>query len=65
MRDIWIPGLTHPRPAFGGKPVLDIRDRARAEADRILAEHQPEPLDEPIRAELRAILDAAAKEMGV
>ena len=64
MRDIWIPGLTHPRPAFGGKTLLDIRARARAEADRILAEHQPEPLDEPIRAELRAILDAAAKEMG-
>jgi trimethylamine--corrinoid protein Co-methyltransferase len=64
MRDIWIPGLTHPRPAFGGKTLPDIRARARAEADRILAEHQPEPLDEPIRAELRAILDAAAKEMG-
>jgi trimethylamine--corrinoid protein Co-methyltransferase len=64
MRNIWIPGLTHPRPPFGGEPIPDIRERARAEADRILAEHQPEPLDTTIQAELSDLLDAAARDLG-
>ncbi|GAG22229.1 unnamed protein product, partial [marine sediment metagenome] len=45
------------------KPSPDIRRRARAKLDRILAEHQPEPLDDAARSELRAILDAAAQEL--
>jgi trimethylamine--corrinoid protein Co-methyltransferase len=65
MRKIWIPALTHPRPPFGGKPVPSIRERAQAEVERILAEHQPEPLDEQVRTELGNLLDAAAKELGV
>ena len=62
LREIWIPGLTRPRPSLDGKPLPDIRQRARAELDRILAEHQPEPLEEAAQAELQAILDAAARE---
>ena len=45
VREIWIPDLSHPRPAPGGEPAEDIRRRARAKFDRILAEHEPEPLD--------------------
>jgi len=62
MRDIWIPGLTHPRPSFDDKPQPDIRQRAKAELDRILAEHHPEPLEETVQVELQVILNAAARE---
>jgi trimethylamine--corrinoid protein Co-methyltransferase len=62
LREMWIPGLTHPRPSLSGEPAPDIRQRARAELDRILAEHQPEPLEEAAQVELRAILDTAARE---
>jgi trimethylamine--corrinoid protein Co-methyltransferase len=65
LRKLWIPGLTQPRPPLDGSPLPDIRERARAEFDRILAQHEPEPLDGAIRAELQAILEAAARELGV
>jgi trimethylamine--corrinoid protein Co-methyltransferase len=65
LRKIWIPGLTHPRPPLDGTPLPDIRERARAEFDRILAQHKPEPLDGAVQAELQVILDAAARELGV
>jgi len=61
VREMWIPGLTHPGPSMDGKPAPDVRGRARAELDRILAEHRPEPLAKAARAELQAILDAAAR----
>ena len=64
LREIWIPGLTRPRPPLDGQPLLDIRQRARAEFDRILAEHEPEPLEDAVQAELQAILGAAARELG-
>jgi trimethylamine--corrinoid protein Co-methyltransferase len=64
MREMWMPQLTHPGPLRDGSPVPDIRLRARAELDRILAEHQPEPLPEAAQAELRAILESAARELG-
>mgnify|MGYP005854385963 CR=1 FL=1 len=62
-RTQWIPTLTHPRPAPDGKPLPDIQAQAKAELNRILAEHQPEPLPEEAQGELRAILDAAAREL--
>ncbi len=64
LRDVWIPQLTQPRPAMDGAPPPDIRQRARAEFDRILAEHEPEPLEKAAQAELQAILDAAERELG-
>jgi trimethylamine--corrinoid protein Co-methyltransferase len=64
LRDVWIPQLTQPRPSMDGTPSPDIRRRAQAEVDRILAEHEPEPLDVAVRAELRYILDAAERELG-
>jgi trimethylamine--corrinoid protein Co-methyltransferase len=65
LREIWIPKLTHPRPSLDGEPALDIRQRARAELDRILTKHQPEPLEEATQTELQAILKAAAQELDV
>jgi trimethylamine--corrinoid protein Co-methyltransferase len=64
LRKVWIPELTHPRPPLDGKPLPGISQRARARFDRILAEHQPEPLEKKLQAELQAILDAAEREMG-
>lgn len=57
----WIPELTNPRPSLDGEPLPDILHRARAKLNRILADHQPEPLDDAVQAELRAILGAAAQ----
>jgi trimethylamine--corrinoid protein Co-methyltransferase len=57
----WIPQLTHPRSSGGARssggdrplgagmdapPPPDIRERAMAEVARVLATHEPEPLDE-------------------
>jgi len=64
IRERWIPELTNPRPSLDGEPMPDILHRAQAKLNRILADHQPEPLDDAIRAELWAILDAAAQELG-
>jgi trimethylamine--corrinoid protein Co-methyltransferase len=65
MHELWIPQLTHPRPSMDGSPLPDIRQRARARVDQILAEHKPEPLDAAVQAELKAILDAAERELGM
>jgi len=64
VREIWIPELTHPRPPRDGRPLPDVRERARAKLDKILAKHEPEPLEEAAQAELQAILDAAERELG-
>jgi len=61
LRDIWIPELTHPRPSVDRSPLPDIRGRARARLDQILATHEPEPLETAAQAELQAILDAASR----
>ena len=63
LRQVWIPELTHPRLPLGGEPLPDIRRRARAKLDRILTEHEAEPLEEEVRTELQAILDTAAREL--
>jgi trimethylamine--corrinoid protein Co-methyltransferase len=63
VRDIWIPELTHPGPKKEQEEPAAIRQRARAKLDRILAEHHPEPLEQAVQDELRAILDAAAREL--
>ncbi|MBC8506548.1 MAG: trimethylamine methyltransferase family protein [Anaerolineales bacterium] len=64
LRQRWIPKLTHPLPSMDASPLPDIRQRARAEFDRILSEHQPEPLSSNQQKELNKILQAAEKELG-
>jgi trimethylamine---corrinoid protein Co-methyltransferase len=64
VRQLWIPELTHPRPTFGEEPHPDIRQRARAKLNDILAEHEPQPLDEAVQKELKVILKAAARMLG-
>jgi trimethylamine--corrinoid protein Co-methyltransferase len=64
VHDIWIPELTHPRVPLGGESPPGVRQRARAQLDKILADHQPEPLEETVKAELQAILDAATRDLG-
>jgi trimethylamine--corrinoid protein Co-methyltransferase len=63
LREIWIPELSRPQTPADGAPSPDVRRRARSELDRILTEHEPEPLDMVAQAELRTILDAAAQEL--
>jgi trimethylamine--corrinoid protein Co-methyltransferase len=63
IRDIWIPELSHPRITQSDPPSPDIRQRARAKFDSILAAHDPAPLSKTIQNELRAILKAAEKEL--
>ena len=63
VRQIWLPQLSHPGPALAGEPLPEIRQRARARLERILAEHYPVPLDEVVQAELRAILDTADRDL--
>jgi hypothetical protein len=47
---------------LGDQPSTDIRQRSRAKFDKILVEHQPEPLEQAAQVELRTILDAAQRE---
>jgi trimethylamine--corrinoid protein Co-methyltransferase len=64
MREIWIPSLTHPRMDSGGSQNGDIRKRARAKVDHILAEHEPQPLEEVVQHEIKNILMSAELELG-
>ena len=64
MRQIWIPDLTHPRTSAGSPQPTDIRQRAKEKLEWILAEHQPEPLEEDVQNELTKILTAAEREIG-
>jgi trimethylamine--corrinoid protein Co-methyltransferase len=64
IRDIWLPKLTHPVPRMDGQPSPDIRERARATFEKILTEHQPEPLPKNIQVELEYIMKAAEKSLG-
>jgi len=56
IRDIWLPKLTHPDPWMGNLTSMDIRARAKATFQKILTEHQPEPLPKDIQDELKVIL---------
>jgi trimethylamine--corrinoid protein Co-methyltransferase len=64
MRNIWIPDLTHPRQNMDPGTNGDIRKRARAKFDSILAEHQPEPLAEAQTREINLILEKAEQQLG-
>jgi trimethylamine--corrinoid protein Co-methyltransferase len=63
LREIWMPALSHPRPAPSVEPVPGLHKRARATLNSILQDHKPEPLDEAVQEELRSILEAAEGEL--
>jgi trimethylamine--corrinoid protein Co-methyltransferase len=62
IRDIWLPKLTHPNPTMDDQPSPDIRRRARETFEKILAQHQPEPLPKDLQVELQNIMKAAESE---
>jgi len=64
MREIWIPDLTHPRSGKEGPQDEDIQKRARAKFDRILSEHEPQPLEQSAVAEINLILEKAEDQLG-
>lgn len=65
LRELWLPELSHPDPRiYDPQQLRTIRQRARTEFERILSSHRPQALDAAEKAELRAILDAAEKELG-
>jgi trimethylamine--corrinoid protein Co-methyltransferase len=59
IRDIWLPKLTHPDSTMDDQPSPDIRRRARATFEKILRQHQPEPLPGELQVELQKIMKAA------
>ena len=61
IRDIWLPKLTHPDPMMDDQPLPDIRRRARTTFERILTQHQPEPLPKDLQVELQNIMKAAER----
>ena len=62
IRDIWMPELTHPAPTMDYQPLPDIRERARESFEKILLEHQPDPLPKEIQVELQSIMKAAERQ---
>lgn len=65
MREIWIPELSHPRKQQDGSALLDLPHRAKAKLDRILAEHQAQPLEEAVQDEIMTLLEAAKQELEI
>ena len=63
LRELWIPNLSNPRISKGEKSSPDIQQRARRDFEKILKDHQPQPLEESVRQELRNILNSAEKEI--
>jgi trimethylamine--corrinoid protein Co-methyltransferase len=62
MRQLWLPKYVDRRPYEVWEQEQDgARDWARAEAQRILAIHQPEPLEAKLSAELRRIIASVEK----
>ena len=53
------------RPKWEELGATDIYERATAKAREILDTHQPDPLPDSVLAEIRSIIVAAEKELGV
>jgi trimethylamine--corrinoid protein Co-methyltransferase len=66
-REIWAPGPVWTRQTFDGwanSGGTSLGDRAAAEVRRLLAAHQPEPIDEALAREVDRIVAAARRELG-
>jgi len=62
IREIWLPTLTHPAPVMGDQQPIEIKERARERMQKILTDHQPEPLAAEIEAELSKVITAYEKK---
>jgi trimethylamine--corrinoid protein Co-methyltransferase len=65
-REIWLPGPAWTRQTWEGwesEGRTSMADRALAEVRRILATHQPEPMDEAMAREVDRIVEAARREL--
>ncbi len=63
IRDIWLPQLTHPSPILGGEVTTEQRDRAREIIQKILREHQPEPLAPEVTAEIKTVIKSVEESV--
>jgi trimethylamine--corrinoid protein Co-methyltransferase len=65
-REIWLPGPAWTRQTWDGwegEGRTSMGERALAEVKRILATHQPEPMDEALAREVDRIVAAAQREL--
>jgi len=66
-QEIWIPGPAWTRQMWEdweGMGGASMGDRATAEVQRILATHEPEPLDKALAREIDRIVESARRELG-
>ncbi len=66
-REIWLPGPAWTRQTWDGwesEGQTSMGERAAAEVKRILATHEPEPIDEALAREVDRIVKSARREMG-
>ncbi len=65
-RDIWVSDLVERLPweSWSAQEVRGLEEKARAKAERIIAEHHPEPLDPAQVREIDRIVAAARREIG-
>jgi trimethylamine--corrinoid protein Co-methyltransferase len=66
-REIWTPGSAWTRETWdgwvsGGRTSMG--ERAASEVRRILAVHEPEPMDEALAQEVDCIVESARRELG-
>ena len=65
-REIWLPGAAWTRQTWDGWASgggTSMGERAAAEVRRILAAHQPEPIDEALAREVDRIVETARREL--
>ena len=66
-QEIWFPGPAWTRQAWDGwedQGRTSMGERAAAKVRRILATHQPEPMDEALAREVDRIVECARQELG-
>jgi trimethylamine--corrinoid protein Co-methyltransferase len=63
MHDLWLPRFMDRRAYDAWEQKKDgPREFAREKAKKVLATHQPDPLDEKLSAELAKIIEATERE---
>jgi len=66
-RELWLPSIAWTRQSWSiweSQGRNSMAERARAEVNRILDTHEPEPIDEGLAAEIDRIVECAKNKMG-